>query len=72
MENVSQKVLDILVKHYGVILSDIVEIIPYTEISDRGYGIPSKKGVHAMHFPEHMGFYYIIKCRKDTCPICFA
>ena len=67
-----QEVLDILVTDYGVIPNDVVEVIRYQDIIEKGYGEPAKKGVHAMHFPEDPGFYYIIRCDKNMCSICFA
>jgi hypothetical protein len=71
MEEVSQEVLGILKDYYKVPEEDFIEMMPYDEAFERGFGCPSDKGVHLLHFPEHRGFYYMIKCRgPEECPIC--
>ena len=68
----SQVVIDILAEYYTVPQEDVIELISYEGLVKAGYGEPAKKGVHAMHFPEDPGTYYIIKCRENECPICLG
>lgn len=64
-----KEVLDRLA-YYDLTEEDVMEIVPYSDIVKAGYGTPSDKGVHALHFPHDPGNYYIIKCKPDNCPIC--
>ena len=66
----SQEIIDILKEYYNVPKDDVVYKIRSQDLLLRGYGEPAKRGVHAMHFPEDPGMYYIITCRGKKCPIC--
>lgn len=70
MDNVSQEILDILDEYYNVPKQNVIYAIKSCDLLSKGYGEPAKRGVHAMHFPEDPGVYYIILCKGIECPIC--
>ena len=65
-----QEIIDIIVKYYDVPKENVIYSIKSCDLLSKGYGEPAKRGVHAMHFPEDPGMYYIIICKGEQCPIC--
>ena len=67
-----QKEIKDALANYGFTEGDVIEMVTWSEIIEKGYGWPVDKGVHSLHFPESAGNYYILKCigKENGCTLC--